>query len=1280
MRWWKSSLICTLAMALGVAGCKSNSNAASVTIAITTPTASVITNTTQQFAAVVTGNTNMAVTWTVTCPTGVTAPACGTINSTTGLYTAPPILPTVPGTSGGLPVVTPTATVTATAQVDTTKTANATVTIITGISISISPTSATIGTGETFSNFVATVNNPGCVIASTPTCLNVTWSLPTTTTAGTDGKIDSVSGVYTAPTTAPTPNSISVTATSVADTSVTSTAVITVVTSVPPTVTTVSPNVMALGGVFQDTYITGTNFISTNNVFVNAGSGNVPLSSSLVQEISSSLIRIRIPDYILASPPAQGILQVSVSQQVGTPVTCTDPTQCQITVTSARPAISGLVPDVFSQSTSQGLKFLVDGGFYGTGLNPAVSAYFNGQLRAVLPPTSGSNSTRQLSVTIGGNSGSNDFAIPGLYPLEIRSATDPTKFSITNLAVQPNYALSSITTVAGRIPVGNMPGDVAINPATGIAVIANTGSNDVTLIDTNGATPALIGLPICTGAIGPVASCPSSGPTSVSIDYVRNIALIVNSAAKTISVLDLNTKAISFIVPIPPATPGPSGAAGIVDTPGAIGINPVTGRALVAMQTKGYGLLLDVTQTPPAFIGPVTISTGINTRIAVEPHLNWAVATPGGAGSVGIVDLNRQSVNQISKVSRTSVLSSNVVTVTVMPTTSSPPQPPLTVKPGDAVQIQNATDASFDGIYTVATVGQGTSQFTFAQTSSASLPEVADEVSAGTVNYSEPVATAGLTLSTQGIAINAQTQQAVLVDPNSRGVVTFFSLIDQSVGTLALTTGSNNALETGTVAAAFNPLTNTAVTVNPVGKILSVIDPTTPVLLHKIILSIPDPVAVAIDPGTNRAVIVNQSDNSVTILSLGAIQPLSITETSPKTYVSSSTFPSAASPSALALTVLGTGFSNGSVVRLDGVGLATTFVSGRELTAIVPPSLLSVAHGFALDVQNSGGMTTNAEDFTVEQSVDLSAVCAAPPYPAGVAIDPQLNQVAVSLAGCNSLALLSLADGTGTTYSVGNIPIGVAVFPRLQLAVVANNGSNNASVVPYANSSARALTISTGSGSTGVSADQDTGEAAVANSSNSTVTVLNVLSGRTSTLSAGQNPVATAFNGLDHVVAVASAGSNSVGFGLAGGNSLSTAFSVGVPTSVVYDPVSSDCSASNIVGCFLATSSTNNVVDILDPIASTVGSFSVGINPTAVAYNYLTSTLVSTNTLSHTITVSDFLARRIRAVLTLPPSPPSLNLAVTGLPQFALDIHPLTNVAVIADTANGRVLFIPISR
>jgi DNA-binding beta-propeller fold protein YncE len=123
---------------------------------------------------------------------------------------------------------------------------------------------------------------------------------------------------------------------------------------------------------------------------------------------------------------------------------------------------------------------------------------------------------------------------------------------------------------------------------------------------------------------------------------------------------------------------------------------------------------------------------------------------------------------------------------------------------------------------------------------------------------------------------------------------------------------------------------------------------------------------------------------------------------------------------------------------------------------------------------------------------------------------------------------------------------------------------------------------------------------------------------------------------------------------------------------VAYDPYSN---------LFLVASSLSNSVVVYDPsIQQQVESLRVGINPTSIAYNTLTGTLVSTNTGSHTITVADILSNRIRALLTLPAPPANSAIALTGRLQFGLDIHPLTNLAVIADTANGRVLFIPLPR
>ncbi|MBI1739223.1 MAG: hypothetical protein HYR58_08240, partial [Acidobacteria bacterium] len=61
--------------------------------------------------------------------------------------------------------------------------------------------------------------------------------------------------------------------------------------------------------------------------------------------------------------------------------------------------------------------------------------------------------------------------------------------------------------------------------------------------------------------------------------------------------------------------------------------------------------------------------------------------------------------------------------------------------------------------------------------------------------------------------------------------------------------------------------------------------------------------------------------------------------------------------------------------------------------------------------------------------------------------------------------------------------------------------------------------------------------------------------------------------------------------------------------------------------------------------------------------------LVTTNTASKSISVMDFIQRRIRDVI-----------GISASSQFAVAIHPRTNLAVVSDAANNRVLLVPLPR
>jgi len=268
----------------------------------------------------------------------------------------------------------------------------------------------------------------------------------------------------------------------------------------------------------------------------------------------------------------------------------------------------------------------------------------------------------------------------------------------------------------------------------------------------------------------------------------------------------------------------------------------------------------------------------------------------------------------------------------------------------------------------------------------------------------------------------------------------------------------------------------------------------------------------------------------------------------------------------------------------------------------------------------------------------------------------------VSNPGCNNVAIIGLGTGTGSIVAVGTNPQGVAVDLGSGLAVVANQDSNNVSIVDVTGNTVVA-TVSTDPGPTGVAIDPGLGLALVTASNANLLNTftLSTSPGAISSFPVQQRPGAVAVDPGQHLAAVANTSSNTVSLvDLTKTNATEHISSGGLPAGIAIDPAS---------GSFLVASSLNNRVLILDPVTRTTNTLRVGINPTSIAYNFASSTLVTTNSSSQTMTVVDFLERRVRAVLSIRPSG-----------QFAVDIHPFSNLAVIADSANHRVILRPLPR
>jgi hypothetical protein len=175
-----------------------------VTVSVTPSSINVLLGDTQQFTASVTNSSNTSVNWSVNGIAGGNLNV-GTISSA-GLYTAPADLPS-PAT-----VI-----ITATSQANTSATANASVTVASDVKIALS--TSLNGTLSVQTN--ATVQMTATITSAGHPDASVTWSLigamNGNSTFGTITAVNGGTATYIAPATLPTPNTVTVQVTSVAD-------------------------------------------------------------------------------------------------------------------------------------------------------------------------------------------------------------------------------------------------------------------------------------------------------------------------------------------------------------------------------------------------------------------------------------------------------------------------------------------------------------------------------------------------------------------------------------------------------------------------------------------------------------------------------------------------------------------------------------------------------------------------------------------------------------------------------------------------------------------------------------------------------------------------------------------------------------------------------------------------------------------------------------------------------------------------------------------------------
>ena len=114
-------------------------------------------------------------------------------------------------------------------------------------------------------------------------------------------------------------------------------------------------------------------------------------------------------------------------------------------------------------------------------------------------------------------------------------------------------------------------------------------------------------------------------------------------------------------------------------------------------------------------------------------------------------------------------------------------------------------------------------------------------------------------------------------------------------------------------------------------------------------------------PGHYLLFIVNGSG----VPSIGSIVQLAASTPAPATLTSLSPSSTAAGGPAFTLTVNGTGFVSGAIVRWNGANRTTTFVNSSQLRAAIPATDIATAGTAQVTMVNPGAAASNALPFTV---------------------------------------------------------------------------------------------------------------------------------------------------------------------------------------------------------------------------------------------------------------------------------------------------------------------------
>jgi len=881
---------------------------------------------------------------------------------------------------------------------------------------------------------------------------------------------------------------------------------------------------------------------------------------------------------------------------------------------------------------------------------------------------------------------------------------------------------SGTLTSLGAFPVGQLPTGVSVNRTNHSVAVVNYGSQSVSILPIPGApNPVSAATVNLSGALqGQVSPAPL--PYAIGVDPDTNLALVAYSSTSTSSIANLG-----FVVNLNQGAGAPFGClANSGQTPPCI-------FSQVTLNTGAYPQIAMAPHGHMAYVTPggSGIARGVN---VLQPSTSIGLSTLAlTAGTVTATTANSTPLTGLVPGIPTTVL------ITGVPPLANPGGSPTTVNLNGVFSVFVTSSTSFQYSLGPSVTGSGTANggtvfFGSPNVVFGGLSNTTQGIAINLITHSAALADANA-VSQQINVLNQLDQSVTSISFQTN--CTAFTVPCNSSGEFPGTARVawqpyTNSIVSYNPGVPGTPVNQVSIS-DPVTRqryaLITMPSGTTGSANITVSNGTTNSLTlwggVAVDPATNQAFIVQSGSGVIQVMNLSstsanAPKSTEITEVVvpspnpgpgiiggiPNALVPQATLTSTSDLAGVQ--IFGNGFISGAQVRLDGTPIPSANVavdaSGRLITATIPASpFLAVPHHFALDVI-SGGVQSNATDFIVIKAVDMTTACATP-TPSSVAIADQLANgpfspiALVTNSGCNNLSTIDINPSSATfgtvlrSLPIGATPQGVAVSSHLGMAVVANNAAGTASIVDLVNNKEAVPDVAVGTSPTGVAINEATGVALVANFASNTISQINLgllfgsspaTSLTATTVSGVQAPIAVAIDpdrgtnnqGLAVVTGLLpQSGTSPVGalypvdIGLAS-PALSTTVAVGSvntsPTGIVFNPAVSTGSANP--GLFYVNSSGSNQISAFNPDTGIASPTSVGINPTALAVNPQSGAILTSNFAGKSASIVDTVSSPIKTVQTL---------GLPGSAQFGVAIDAFTNLAVIVDQANNRVLLFP---